>query len=182
MNEPNDSRESFEVDLSKVNTVIDQDVEFHGDLISKDPNKTVLISGTILGSVRAAGVVVVTEAGEIQGSIRAPRVKLAGRVMRRNDQDGVVVDGALTLTSKARLECNAVYKSLDTERGAVLAGTVGPIDDDFIREQATQGHLPFLKTLKPVLPVGEPAALAPGSGDGDHSDTSSVVRLASVTG
>ena len=151
MNTPID--EELSINPEQVKSVVDESVEFRGDIVAKDPSKTILINGRVTGTVRSAGPVVVGDTGVVEGSVRAPKLALSGTIRRRSDADGVIVDGPLALTKGARLECSTVYRELHTKHGAVLAGMIAPMDSDYCWQLHQEGRLPFLDDIAQVNPT-----------------------------
>lgn len=169
------------VDTDKVHTIIDESISMRGDIECAHADRTIVVAGKVVGTVRSAGRIVVTPSGVIEGSVRAPQVTLGGRISRRNEDDGVVVDGELTLAASARLECSTVYEQLHSEHGAVLAGLILPRDSSYCKDLQDAGKLPFIEQIQPLHePAGrtEPVQrphLTPVSGHGG-----TVTPLASV--
>lgn len=157
------------VDDKEIKTIIDESIEMNGDLVSNAADKAIVVAGKFTGTIRSAGKVVILGSGLVKGSIRAPLVVLGGEISRRSDDDGVVVDGPLVLASSARLMNNAVYESLHSDHGAMLAGMVVPRDSSFFADLHQAGRLAFVDSLKPVDAVGKSSS--------SHGARAQVVQL-----
>ena len=83
------------------------------------------IDGTVLGDVSAeAGqpsVLVIGEAGSVQGAISADHVVIGGAVV-----GPVLARELLELHAKARVQGDVRYKALEMQQGAVIAGQLQP--------------------------------------------------------
>ena len=83
------------------------------------------IDGTVLGDVTAeAGqpsVLVIGDAGSVQGAISADHVVIGGTVV-----GPVLARELLELQSKARVQGDVRYKTLEMQQGAVIAGQLQP--------------------------------------------------------
>ena len=83
------------------------------------------IDGTVLGDVTAeAGqpsVLVIGEAGRVQGAISADHVVIGGAVV-----GPVQARELLELQAKARVQGDVRYKALEMQQGAVIAGQLQP--------------------------------------------------------
>jgi len=128
-------------------TLIDSSCTLAGDISCDARDRVIVVAGKLIGTIRSASPVVVLAGGLVEGSVRAPRLTIAGRITRRTDDDGVVVDGELALAATGSLECSAVYESLHTERGAALAGVLVPFASSFFHELYATGRLPFVDAL-----------------------------------
>jgi cytoskeletal protein CcmA (bactofilin family) len=129
---------------------IPEGVAFTGKLVCDCPDKQLLIGGKVTGSIRSAGPVVILESGVLEGSVRAPRITIAGRVLRGSQADGIVADGQLSLAATGKLQCNAVYEEIAADRGAAIAGILVPFNSDFFHELSVAGSLPFVDALEPL--------------------------------
>ncbi len=83
------------------------------------------IDGTVLGNVTAESgqpsVLVIGEAGRVEGAISADHVVIGGTVI-----GPVLAREALELQSKAQVQGDVRYKSLEMQQGAVIAGQLQP--------------------------------------------------------
>ena len=83
------------------------------------------IDGEVLGDVTAEGgqpsVLVIGEGGSVQGAISADHVVIGGSVV-----GPVLARELLELQSKARVQGDVRYKSLEMAQGAVIAGQLQP--------------------------------------------------------
>jgi len=77
---------------------------------------TVELPGHVNGSVEAAAIVI-EEAGEVEGDLRASSIAIKGRFKGR------VKGGAVQLHTTARVAADITYDSLSIESGAQVAGT-----------------------------------------------------------
>ncbi len=83
------------------------------------------IDGEVLGDVTAEGgqssVLVIGEGGSVQGAISADHVVIGGTVV-----GPVLARELLELQSKARVQGDVRYKTLEMQQGAVIAGQLQP--------------------------------------------------------
>ena len=83
------------------------------------------IDGEVLGDVAAEGgqpsLLVIGEGGSVQGSISADHVVIGGSVV-----GPVLARELLELQSKARVQGDVRYKTLEMQQGAVIAGQLQP--------------------------------------------------------
>ena len=83
------------------------------------------IDGEVLGDVTAEGgqssVLVIGEGGIVQGAISADHVVIGGSVV-----GPVLARELLELQSKARVQGDVRYKTLEMQQGAVIAGQLQP--------------------------------------------------------
>ena len=83
------------------------------------------IDGEVLGDVAAEGgqpsVLVIGEGGSVQGAISADHVVIGGSVV-----GPVLARELLELQSKARVQGDVRYKTLEMQQGAVIAGQLQP--------------------------------------------------------
>lgn len=83
------------------------------------------IDGEVLGDVTAEGgqpsVLVIGEGGSVQGAISADHVVIGGSVV-----GPVLARELLELQSKARVQGDVRYKTLEMQQGAVIAGQLQP--------------------------------------------------------
>lgn len=118
--------ELLRINADAVTTVIGPEIEFHGDLLTRDAEKVLLIHGLIKGSVHSAGPVVLSEGGRVFGSLIAPSAQIAGKIERTKDEDGVQIHETLVLSKSAQIVSDTVYGHLKMEHGAVIAGLAFP--------------------------------------------------------
>ena len=83
------------------------------------------IDGEVLGDVAAEGsqpsLLVIGEGGSVQGAISADHVVIGGTVV-----GPVLARELLELQSKARVQGDVRYKTLEMQQGAVIAGQLQP--------------------------------------------------------
>ncbi|HAW47681.1 MAG TPA: hypothetical protein DCX34_10650 [Roseovarius sp.] len=80
---------------------------------------TVELPGHVNGSVEAAAIVI-EEAGEVEGDLRASSIAIKGHFKGR------IKGGAVQLTSTARVVADITYDSLSIESGAQVEGKCMP--------------------------------------------------------
>ncbi len=90
---------------------------------------TVELPGYVKGRVEAS-VIVIEEAGEVEGELQAASIAIKGRF------DGQITGGKVALHTSARVTGDITYESLSIESGAQVEGT--------FRSR------PYAKDLKPV--------------------------------
>lgn len=107
------SNTDFETLIGK-NSVLTGDLNFQGGLH---------IDGTIKGNVNAEtgsdAVVTISENGKVEGEIRAPRVVIDGAL-----NGDVHATDRVELASKARVQGNIYYKSVQMALGARVNGSM----------------------------------------------------------
>ena len=97
----NDDR--IKVDTSTITTMIGADTVLEGKLVTK---ASVRITGTVIGDVRADGVVVLTKTGKIEGTIEADSIIVAG-----------VVKGNMSIRDKVNVEATGeIYGDIITKK------------------------------------------------------------------
>lgn len=97
----NDDR--IKVDTSTITTMIGADTVLEGKLVTK---ASVRITGTVIGDVRADGVVVLTKTGKIEGTIEADSIIVAG-----------VVKGNMSIRDKVNVEATGeIYGDVITKK------------------------------------------------------------------
>lgn len=138
----------FALESGGEDTLVGSSCSMAGDIVCEVPGKTIVIAGKLRGTICSAGRVIIAEGGQVEGSVRASRLAVAGRIARRTEEDGVVVDGELALARGASLECSAVYETLRAERGAVLAGVIVPYSSSLFHELYATGRLAFVDLLQ----------------------------------
>lgn len=83
------------------------------------------IDGAVLGDVIAEGsqpsLLVIGEGGSVEGAVSADHVVIGGTVV-----GPVLARELLELQSKARVQGDVRYKSLEMQQGAVIAGQLQP--------------------------------------------------------
>lgn len=115
------------------------------------------IDGTVLGDVTAEGgqpsVLVIGEAGNVQGAISADHVVIGGQVV-----GPVQARELLELQAKARVQGDVQYKALEMQQGAVIAGQLQPRLTPPPAEPQGQAHKSGRadERLEPVDAVPEP--------------------------
>lgn len=146
----------FALETGAADTLVGRSCSMAGDIVCDVPGTTIVIAGKLSGTICSAGRVIIAEGGQVEGSVRASRLAVAGRIARRTEEDGVVVDGELALARGASLECSAVYETLRAERGAVLAGVIVPFSSSLFHELYATGRLAFVDLLQlSPLPASE---------------------------
>jgi len=91
------------VSNSQISTFIGADTSIEGKLIT---NSSVRIDGTVIGGVIAAGTVVLSESGQIQGDVIAENIVVSG-----------VVDGNMAIKDKVNIEpTGEVYGDITTRK------------------------------------------------------------------
>ena len=123
-----------------VPSIISADLVVRGDLIS---DGEIQIDGTIHGDINTA-TLLVGETAEVNGEIKAKRVRVHGRV------NGQVMAESVTLAKTAHVSGDVVHEDLSIEKGAFLEGHCKRIS-----EQKPE-HAPAKRaegdTVKPPVP------------------------------
>jgi len=97
----NDDR--IQVDTRTITTMVGEDTVIKGELKTE---ASVRINGTVLGDVRARGVVVLTKTGKIEGTIEAESIIVAG-----------VVKGNMSIRDKVNVEATGkIYGDVITKK------------------------------------------------------------------
>ncbi|MDO4188183.1 MAG: polymer-forming cytoskeletal protein [Lachnospiraceae bacterium] len=100
-NSQNDDR--IKVDTSTITTMVGVDTVVEGTLRTKS---SIRINGTVIGDVRADGVVVLTKTGKIEGTVEAESIIVAG-----------VVQGNMSIRDKVNVEATgAIYGEVITKK------------------------------------------------------------------
>lgn len=101
-------------------TVVEGHLRFKGGL---------RIDGEVLGSVTAvdgsAASLVVSEQGRVQGPVQASHVVVNGTI-----EGPVHADDSLEVQPKARITGNVRYRSLEMHAGALIDGTLSPLESE----------------------------------------------------
>lgn len=99
----NGSDDRIKVDTSTITTMVGVDTVITGGLSSKS---SVRINGTVIGDVRADGVVVLTKTGHIEGTIEADSIIVAG-----------IVHGNMSIRDKVNVEATGeIYGEVITKK------------------------------------------------------------------
>ena len=97
----NDDR--IKVDTTTITTMVGVDTLIEGTLKTKS---SIRINGTIIGDVRADGIVVLTKTGKIVGTIEAESIIVAG-----------VVEGNMSIRDKVNVEATGeIYGDVITKK------------------------------------------------------------------
>ncbi|MEQ8703517.1 MAG: polymer-forming cytoskeletal protein [Phaeodactylibacter sp.] len=96
------------------NCVVAQGTHVEGDFRSEE---NIRLDGSVRGTVHCSKRLVVGEKGIIEGEIKAATAVIAGRIT-----GNLVVEGALQLTSTAKIEGDISAKRMSAEEGAVYNG------------------------------------------------------------
>ncbi|MBP5474481.1 MAG: polymer-forming cytoskeletal protein [Bacteroidales bacterium] len=96
-------------------SLISQETEIQGDIIS---NGNIRIDGSLTGTLKAKGKVVIGPSSKIKGDIQCETSEVSGTI----DGD-IVVSQLLSLKSTSKLFGNIETSKLTIEPGAVLTGT-----------------------------------------------------------
>lgn len=83
--------------------------------INSDSN--IRIDGSVSGTIRAKGRLVVGSTGTIEGEIECENADIEGKITGK-----ISVNGLLSLKSTARLECDILTQKLAIEPGATFSG------------------------------------------------------------
>ena len=97
------SEDRIKVDTSTITTMVGVDTVFEGTLRTKS---SIRINGTVIGDVRADGVVVLTKTGRIVGTIEAESIIIAG-----------VIEGNMSIRDKVNVEASGeIYGDIITKK------------------------------------------------------------------
>ena len=111
-----------QITTTPVRSAIGVGVRVTGDCVFEG---ALQLDGKVLGSVTGQGseptVLIVGESGNIEGSVTADHVVIAGSVV-----GPVLARELLELHAKASVRGDVRYKSLEMQRGAVVAGQLQP--------------------------------------------------------
>ncbi len=111
-----------------VDTLIGRQTEVLGDLrFSGGLHVDGKIIGKIIATAEKGATLSVSEAGIVEGDVRAPKIVLNGHV-----HGDVVSSENLTLGARARISGSVYYKSLEMMNGAVINGQLVHEGDDAI--------------------------------------------------
>lgn len=113
------------IDVTRLSSLIDRGVEIVGDLMITDG---VRIDGHVQGDVRAKaearGLLVLSEHGSIQGSVRVYDAVINGTIT-----GDVEVEHFIELQPGARVVGNITYRQLRMECGATVEGRLERLSD-----------------------------------------------------
>ena len=136
----NDDR--IKVDTTTITTMVGVDTLIEGTLKTKS---SIRINGTIIGDVRADGIVVLTKTGKIVGTIEAESIIVAG-----------VVEGNMSIRDKVNVEATGeIYGDVITKKFV--------IDEESIFQgncimnrigQVTEKLVPFMAAIYILLAIG----------------------------
>ena len=97
------SDDRIQVDTRTITTMVGQDTTFEGTLITK---ASVRINGTVIGDIRAKGVVILTKTGRIEGTVEAESIIVAG-----------TVEGNMSIRDKVNVESTGqIYGEIITKK------------------------------------------------------------------
>lgn len=122
---PNPFHQLLQINPDEISSLVDAGMEIKGE-VRNNTSRTMLISGTVYGTVVSKGPVIINEGAEVHGSIQALSLQLAGTVKRRNDQDRLVIAGPMVVAKTAHLGCDVECEGVQTELGAFIDGAIRP--------------------------------------------------------
>ncbi len=96
------------------NCVVSPGTHIEGDFKSEE---NIRLDGSVKGTVHCSKRLVVGESGAIEGEIKAGTAVISGRIT-----GNLTVDGALQLTSTARIEGDIQARRMSVEEGATYNG------------------------------------------------------------
>lgn len=112
--------------VSKIETLIGNSIEIHGDLIFSGG---LHIDGKVIGNVIAAegshSMLVLSDHGSIEGEVRVPYVVLNGEVI-----GDVYANERVELSGKAQVKGNVYYNLLEMAMGAEVNGSLVHCKDE----------------------------------------------------
>lgn len=108
-----------------ITTLVDLGCEFRGDLII-NTGRALLVSGKVVGTIVSTGSVLINAGAEVHGSIRCRSLQVAGKIVRRNNEDILDIEEAIVLSKSARVSCDARAAGLKTEYGCGFNGRFEP--------------------------------------------------------
>jgi cytoskeletal protein CcmA (bactofilin family) len=113
------------IEITKLSSLIDAGVEIVGDVIIKDGLR---VDGHVRGDVRvrqdARGLLVLSEKGSIQGSVKVYDAVINGTVT-----GDLEVEHFLELQANARVSGNITYRQLRMDCGATVDGRLERIGE-----------------------------------------------------
>lgn len=97
------SDDRIQVDTRTITTMVGQDTVVTGGLTTKS---SVRINGTVIGDIKAGGVVILTKTGHIEGTVEAESIIVAGRI-----------DGNMSIRDKVNVEATGqIYGEIITKK------------------------------------------------------------------
>lgn len=116
-------KSSNQKDMSKINEPNTPDklnrivagTDIEGVIVS---DSNIRIDGTVKGSIKVKGKLVVGATGRIEGEVICENAEIEGHVHGK-----ITVKGILSLKSTAKLECDIKTEKIAIEPGAVFSGT-----------------------------------------------------------
>lgn len=100
-------------------TLIGQGAVIEGSLQS---DQDIHVDGRVTGSVESAGSVSIGTSGAVRGSVRGENVTVGGRI-----EGTVTATSCLHMLSTGCVQGDALYGSLEVDRGGVIEGQTTPI-------------------------------------------------------
>ena len=102
-------------DTSSVINMIGAGTVINGDIQSKSD---IRIDGTLKGSVKTDGKLVVGEAGTVEGDVRCTNADISGSIKAK-----ITVSQLLSLKASAKLDGDIITNKLSIEPGASFSGS-----------------------------------------------------------
>ncbi|GAB4321018.1 MAG: polymer-forming cytoskeletal protein [Bacteroidales bacterium] len=99
---------------TKPNTIVNG-TTIKGEIISDGDFR---IDGTLIGSIKSKGKIVVGESGSIEGEVECRNADFSGRIQAK-----VIVAELLSLKATARITGDVITNKLSIEPGATFTGT-----------------------------------------------------------
>lgn len=113
---------NYETEAQKVVTLIGEGAVCDGPFSARD---TTRIDGTINGSVRIEGSLIIGQAGKINGNVTAQNVFVAGEIIGNVD----CAAGKLDISDTGRLTGDVTCRSIVIDENAVFSGKCAMTSD-----------------------------------------------------
>jgi len=128
-----------------INTIIGPNTNLTGDIISGGFTR---IDGSIRGSVRAKGRVVIGERARMKGNVSGTSITIGGVVI-----GNIVADGHLVILSTAVVIGDIITRRIQADDGCFVNGRVAvcPNDDVWAKTMSEYGDAHGIKSALPVF-------------------------------
>lgn len=138
----------LQINTAEITTLVDAGIEIEG-VLRNTSERTMLISGKVVGGIDSQGPVIINQGGEVLGFINAKSLQLGGKVLRRNESDVMRITGTLIVAKTAHMGCDVECGGILMEHGATPDGAVR-----IVKQRAEAARTPeVVRALHPVAPV-----------------------------
>lgn len=170
------------IDPDSITTVIDNGVEFQGNLICHS-GKAIMISGKFSGSIESEGSILINEGAVVSGSIKANKIKLAGKITKSEDKaipSEVYAGEAIILAKTGQLTTDTLtYGGLEMEFGArIVSSRMEPLESTAPVQASRPAPAPASFTPSVVRSTSMPMPVSMEDDEEDSSTAAAAYRSA----